>query len=50
VKYLLISLATAASYVPGDEKARALGKGAHGFIAKPFSSKELIAEIERVLR
>jgi CheY-like chemotaxis protein len=32
-----------------DEKANALGKGADGFVLKPFAMKELVEEVERNL-
>lgn len=32
-----------------DERGNALGKGADGFVLKPFAMKELVEEIERTL-
>lgn len=32
-----------------DERANALGKGADGFVLKPFAMKELVEEIKRTL-
>lgn len=49
IKVVILASYAACEAEPINEKAVALEKGADGFVSKPFSSGEMIGEIERAL-